>query len=97
MNFENNFLILRLYSDFIDLARKDSIFQVCSTKNCSYFLSAVSIGPGAYTAEAKDCIGGSRLVLITAEAYSSLLSSLLGSTYVEMSLACQALLNDSEM
>jgi len=29
----------------------------------------------AYTAEAKDCIGGSRLVLITAEAYSSLLSS----------------------
>lgn len=29
----------------------------------------------AYTAEAKDSIGGSRLVLITAEAYSSLLSS----------------------
>ena len=32
---------------------------------------------GAYTAEAKDSIGGSRLVLITAEAYSSLLSSFL--------------------
>ncbi len=72
---------------FLICPKKTGCFKFLSTKRYSYFLSAVSLGPGAYTAEAKDCIGGSRLVLITAEAYSSLLSSLLGSTYVEMSLA----------